>query len=422
MDPVADNPERKTFPELEGLRGACAVVVMLGHWLQIFAPRDGIFSYVATMGEPFGFIAVIVFFILSGFVIGHSVKPTPDPNAVKAYLLKRFIRLYPIYIAALVFSFLVAGASIVSLYFVGHAIFLQNTFIDTIESNGPLWSLNNEVCYYLIFLILWIYPRSLVPFWCAAIAGAIIASLDATWYFNLAGLFAFWLFGLSLSRYPQVLRNSVVDTAAPRFWLPFFLLGAYASSGTANVISRHLGFDSGLTFMAFFNGALILDLFLGVLGKKIARLWATPFYFLSAMSVVAGLIYAFQAQKFAGVPNYWAAAFYAALAIIAATFSLHGPRRAQWSRLAPIGGISYALYVVHFPIMFALSKYLPAHWPAAILAMPLALGTAAFLERFMQPRIRRAFFFLIDAESDGGRAAELGAAQPDDVVRSYADR
>jgi peptidoglycan/LPS O-acetylase OafA/YrhL len=419
---VADRPARKTFPALEGLRGACAMVVMLGHWLQIFAPQDGILSYVATAGEPFGFIAVIVFFILSGFVIGHSVRPAPDRAAVKAYLLKRFIRLYPIYIAALTLSFLVAGVSIVSPYFAGHAVFLQNTFTDTIESNGPLWSLNNEVCYYIVFLVLWIYPRSLIPFWCAAIAAAIVASLDATWYFNLAGLFAFWLFGLSLSRHPQVLKNSVIDTTAPRFWLPFFLLGAYASSGMANAIMRRLGFDSGLAFMTFLNGALILDLFLGVLGKKIARPWAVPFYFLSATSVVAGLIYALQAQKFAGVANYWAAALYAALAVITLIFSLQSPSSAQWSRLAPIGGISYALYVVHFPIMFALSKYLPGHWPAAILAMPLAFATAAFLEGFMQPRIRRAFFYLIGGESGGGRAAELAAAQPDDVVRSYADR
>lgn len=81
--------ETKKFLELEGLRGASAIVVFLCHWSVSLPRQDGLWAYFAAAMSPFGFIAVIVFFILSGFVIGHSAQSVPNGQAVKLYLQRR---------------------------------------------------------------------------------------------------------------------------------------------------------------------------------------------------------------------------------------------------------------------------------------------------------------------------------------------
>lgn len=412
---MANSSESKKFPELEGLRGVCAAIVFLSHWYQFLPRQDGVFAYFGATLAAFTAIAVIVFFILSGFVIGCSVKTAPSRQAVKTYLLKRFIRLYPIYLGTLIFSFWAAGVRVASPYFVLHALFLQNMLVPTIESNGPLWSLNNEVCYYLVFVIAWIYPRSLIVILCAAIIGVVCATFDATTYFNLIGLFTFWLFGLLLSRYPDFLKNIVVKGATTRFWLAFFCIGANMSTGAPDAILKQIGANAGLTCMTAVNAALIFDVFLGVLGKKIVWPLAAPFYVISAITTVVGLAYGIHARKFGIMENYPVAAVYAGLAIFAWIFPLKGPSRAQWSAIAGIGGISYALYVVHFPILVVTRYYFPGSWLAIIATIPLVVAISVFLEGLVQPRIRAAFFSLFGGESRQRHTESIAA--PADKVR-----
>jgi peptidoglycan/LPS O-acetylase OafA/YrhL len=136
-------PDRR-LDELEGLRGACATLVVLSHWGEFFPQREGIVAYLAEIPRPFGFLAVIVFFILSGFVIGRATPAARGGRAVADYLQRRFIRLYPIYLVALVASFVVAGKPLASGEFLLHAAFLQNAVVGTVASNGPLWSLETR--------------------------------------------------------------------------------------------------------------------------------------------------------------------------------------------------------------------------------------------------------------------------------------
>jgi hypothetical protein len=97
---LGGRPERKLELELEGLRGVCASLVVLSHWGEFFPQREGLVAYVAEIPRPFGFLAVIVFFMLSGFVIGRATPPERSGRAVAEYLLRRFIRIYPIYLVA----------------------------------------------------------------------------------------------------------------------------------------------------------------------------------------------------------------------------------------------------------------------------------------------------------------------------------
>ena len=173
------------------------------------------------------------------------------------------------------------------------------------------------------------------------------------------------------------------------------------STGAPDAILKQIGIHAGLTFAVAVNAALIFDLFLGVLGKKIVYSVAMPFYLASSITTVAGLAYAFHANKIASMQSYSAATAYAALAVSAWILPYKGPTRPQWSAIAAIGSISYALYVIHLPILFAMTKVFPQSWLAAIAALPLVFLISAFLERFIQPKIRSVFFSYIGRESLG---------------------
>jgi peptidoglycan/LPS O-acetylase OafA/YrhL len=381
-------PDRK-LGELEGLRGVCATLVVLSHWGEFLPEREGVIAYIAEIPRPFGFLAVIVFFMLSGFVIGRATPAERSARAVADYLQRRFIRIYPIYLVALVASFLVAGQPLGSGAFLLHAAFLQNAAVETIASNGPLWSLDNEAIYYLVFVLVLLLPRAIYVLFAAAIAGVIFATFRPDWLFNLLGLYAFWLAGLMLSRDMPPLQRLVAETSAPRFWTPAFLLAANMATGAWLAILKAGGIHAGLTFVVAINGILLLDVFASVLGRATVRPCAAPFYALSAATTGVALAYGLWAGTIATMPSTGVALAFLVLAGLASRFHWRAPAPAQWAKLSAIGAISYALYVVHFPILFAAKAWFPGSWTAVLLAVPVSFAAAAVLEGALQPRIRR---------------------------------
>ena len=85
------------FPGLDGLRGWLAWVVVLDH-----------IAFFTGLGAPWisrdeaqlaGAVAVMIFIILSGFVITHLVIEKAEPYGL--YLARRALRIYPVYLVAL---------------------------------------------------------------------------------------------------------------------------------------------------------------------------------------------------------------------------------------------------------------------------------------------------------------------------------
>ena len=407
--------------ELEGLRGACATLVVLSHWGEFLPQREGIVAYVAEIPRPFGFLAVIVFFMLSGFVIGRATPAERSGRAVAAYLQRRLVRIYPIYLVALIASFLVAGKPLGSGEFLLHAAFLQNAAVETVASNGPLWSLDNEVIYYLVFVVVLLFPRAIHALFAAAVAGVVFATFRPDWFFNLLGLFAFWLAGLMLSTRVPPLERLVVVTNAPRFWTPTCLLAANMATGAWPALLNAVGIHAGLTFVVAINGVLLFDVFASVLGRAIARPWAAPFYALSAASTAVALAYGFYAGTIATMPSTAVALGFFILAGLASCFRWPSPTPAQWAKLSAIGAISYGLYVIHFPILFAAKEWFPGSWTAVLLAVPASFAAAALLEGALQPRIRRVLSALKGLCAVGSPATTRGARISVVACRAGAD-
>jgi peptidoglycan/LPS O-acetylase OafA/YrhL len=197
---------------LDLTRASAALVVLLSHcWLVLFPNLP-----LHWPGPP----AVIVFFVLSGFVIAY-VTDGRD-RTLAQYALNRLSRLWSVSLPALVLGLVVArfvatsvlapepadGAAL--LRTVANALFLgQSWFLDLSPPfNGPFWSLNYEAWFYAIFGA-WMYlPRR---------AGTLIAVLLAV----AAGpkillMLPCWLLGVWL--YRNIGRWRLSERAAAALW------------------------------------------------------------------------------------------------------------------------------------------------------------------------------------------------------------
>lgn len=149
--------------KLEAIRGFSALYVVLFHMLP---QKIYVFGFNIGFFFRFGSEAVIMFFILSGFVIKYTWDKNTN-KTFKTYFLKRFIRIY----IPLLFIFLLAY--IIKCYAEGNLVnaeiptLLGNLFMlqDVISlkpnvisasymSNGVLWSLSYEWWFYMLFFIL----------------------------------------------------------------------------------------------------------------------------------------------------------------------------------------------------------------------------------------------------------------------------
>ncbi|SDE13994.1 Peptidoglycan/LPS O-acetylase OafA/YrhL, contains acyltransferase and SGNH-hydrolase domains [Mucilaginibacter pineti] len=155
--------------KLEAVRGLASIYVILHHLIlnkAFMYHKLRVFGVGLTSIFGFGQEAVIVFFILSGFVIKYSHDNTKD-KSFKSYFLKRFTRIYIPLIFAFIFSYIVASLSIHGFAkidfknLLGNLLMLQdlpeskpNVICSPFLNNDPLWSLSYEWWFYMIYFVL----------------------------------------------------------------------------------------------------------------------------------------------------------------------------------------------------------------------------------------------------------------------------
>jgi peptidoglycan/LPS O-acetylase OafA/YrhL len=187
--------------------------------------------------SAFGHDAVIVFFVLSGFVIAHTVET--KERSVNIYLVSRLARLWSVAVPAIVLTFLLAwiggAAPAANTALVQGAVSVvfanQIWFFDANPVwNDPYWSLGYEFPYYVFFAIISFAPRR----WRCALVALWLASIGP----RVTVLLPIWLFGVWLYR-----AHSRVRTPEIAGWvlalMPVPLLLALYWSGTAHYL-QHL--------------------------------------------------------------------------------------------------------------------------------------------------------------------------------------
>lgn len=193
------------------LRFFAALAVLLGHMEQ-----DGLYMSWLPLSR-FSHAAVIVFFVMSGFII-YSTTVNAGRNATD-YCIARASRIYSVALPAVIFSTLCAWLFVQDIGPTGTypSNYTPPSVIDTFSSllflneswlnpsiltlNDPFWSLCYEVWYYVIFG-LWLFVPGFYR-WPAAILAALIAGPA------IIALFPIWLAGAWLAGNYERLRFSL---------------------------------------------------------------------------------------------------------------------------------------------------------------------------------------------------------------------
>lgn len=174
---VSDRVVTYNFNNLNSIRGGAAAVVLVSHVIQIYFLRIiGLNTPLHKVSSLASEYAVVVFFILSGYLIAHTLESNIDRNGklcLRVYAAARFARLYPVFLYSVAVSIIVffvmdvlglPGRSTAlrlpgDLYAARDFVHLSPGEIKTsllmlqgmLEINGPLWSLYMEAKLYVLF-------------------------------------------------------------------------------------------------------------------------------------------------------------------------------------------------------------------------------------------------------------------------------
>ena len=146
-DAVVIKDKNKKLAKLEAVRGFAVTYVVLHH---LFLRKCIIFGRNYSVFFRFGQEAVIIFFLLSGFVIYLAYDRSKD-KSFKIFFWKRFLRIYIPFICVLIVSYLLFAlskkefASINWLTLLGNLFMLQdmatvkpNVIVETFFKKHPL--------------------------------------------------------------------------------------------------------------------------------------------------------------------------------------------------------------------------------------------------------------------------------------------
>ena len=369
---TATTERRVRWERVDQLRGLAALAVVVCHlsvsaYLDVPNADGGRWPWLAML-LGFGYLGVPLFFVISGFCIhlpyarGLARDDGAGAPDWRRFFARRFWRLYPPYLAALVIAlglWWATGEPVPWPAVTTQALLVHPFHTATFDGvNPPAWTLAVEAQLYVA------YP---IVFWLTARAGALRA-LGAVLAITMA-------YRLALVVMPPL----PAELAGPA-WAVF--------------LARWFEWTLGATVAEWAAGRLVLPralgspwVGLGALGAAVAVEWC------------AGSFGLYLVKE----PLYGVA--FALLLHAALLREPAGASSALGRYLAGIGLYSYSLYLLHRPIQLALEPLARwvASWPVVIaLGLPSSLAimaastplvlwaSRAFYRRFEEPAIERA--------------------------------
>lgn len=234
---------RETITTIQALRACAAIAVAIYHANYLTLVLSGHMQDAIPL-SPLA-AGVDVFFVISGFVMVHTAR-FAMPGAPTDFILRRMIRIVPLYWAATVVCALLAQDSDVA------ALVRSLLFIPYRNASGTLdpldgvgWTLNFEMMFYALFAVGVAAPRRIaVP----AISAALAALSASNYLFHPSHpALQFWtdpialefIFGMGLA----LLYGRVTLSPAVRCWM---LIG---SLGVIWMVPANTGLPSGARWL-----------------------------------------------------------------------------------------------------------------------------------------------------------------------------
>jgi peptidoglycan/LPS O-acetylase OafA/YrhL len=345
---VAGREEKRVFAGLDGMRGVAALFVAMRH-----------ISFFHNLGIHGGYLAVDLFFVLSGFVIAHAYERRLAQGLSPArFLAARYLRLWPVYVLGAALGLIAAlaqalpGRDNLTASQVLHTapfalLMLPGPHIKPMlyPVNSVAWSLALELLVNLAYAFLW-RPLRDVRILLAVLAASALALIGAVAWFGKLDIGFGW------------------------------------NDAWGGVPRVAFSFTAGLALHRLHQ----------------ARPWRAPLSAWAALAVLPPLFYLHLDEIV--WPLACVLVLFPALAILAASSE---PRPAAGRTFAWLGAASYPLYALHKPAGELLTLWVRHVSPQDIrtvwigaLFMTIALPACALIERFYDRPVRRRLTVWLD--------------------------
>lgn len=340
------------------MRGLAAAVVLFHHvytrFPALFEGNVGLVQQLLSFISDLNVQAVLFFFFLSGFSICLGLKKglPVTRSSFNEYVYRRFRRIMPLYYFAIVFTLLVGllmhavntndDFSIKNL--LGNIFFLQcsksykGNWFAPYGDNGPLWSLSFKMFYYF-----------LMPFFLLLLLKAGRA-ISLTFRLNRVALIVSFIISVG-----AVVLNQF-------FFFPFIAFAGLFYVWYAGFFAAKLYLQKAIAIDNNFILLLLLTLIL--IGLSYARPSATlnKLLFGGMIAVFFFLLFIIRKKMPAAVVR-----------LIEGSFN--------WL-FYTIGTGSYALYLLHYPVLMLMKKYEMAGAWQMITAVVVTIVCSILLERY----------------------------------------
>lgn len=322
-------PKTGFIPALDGLRGIAIILVMLHHFTY-YRPTAGIDAHIGSV-LFFFWTGVDLFFVLSGFLITGILLDTRGSDSYFAtFYARRILRIFPLYYLVLFLAFVVLPQ-----FPALHAVLLGQTEAFELPPQWPYWlyltnfwiaeggwmhgwvdvawSLAIEEQFYLVWpLTIWLCPPRLLAPLCALI---LISQPIARVYARETDVASLSIFVLPWFRLDGFATGALLALAERRGllpaldrWVPLVIVAGVAGIIGCTVMGGHTWWwnrwmqQYGYSIIAIVAGALLVS----AVNRPAATLW---------------------------------------------------PRLLSAGWLRAFGKYSYAMYLIHPPIMRAVREY-----------------------------------------------------------------
>jgi peptidoglycan/LPS O-acetylase OafA/YrhL len=238
--PVSRGLSPAASAHLDLIRGLAAAAVTFQHlralllldWpdTSVHSPLSAGVYLLAKFAHP----AVIVFFVLSGFLVGSSgIRSVQNRTwSFPRYLLHRVLRLEIVLLPALLLGLLwdTLGSHVLASPFytagwfsrsinlgwpalLGNAAFVQDILVPNFGTNAALWSLAYEFWYYVLFGLLVTAAIRTTRLWLRFVLAALILAIAWFTGFGIMALASLWFLGLGIYLLPRMSLSNRRRTA-----------------------------------------------------------------------------------------------------------------------------------------------------------------------------------------------------------------
>ncbi|MGW4472055.1 acyltransferase family protein [Nonomuraea sp. NPDC004354] len=378
LAPPSGTPVLSRLAWLDALRGIGAVAVLAEHMLPWVIPSLRPYWF------NLGMYGVLVFFLVSGYIIPTSLERRGD---VGGFWIGRIFRLYPLYLTVIAVVLATSWWIPVRVdvprepsSVAAHATMLQDV-LGTAALVDTMWTLAYEMVFYLVVTMLFVargHRRSgpiAIVFGAAAVVSGLVMAAAPVPPGPWPSWSAFAVFGVGLA---CLVSGRFVKPAA-------WVMGAGALALLV-LTSR----------VPWFGLAILAVMFAGTAIQRWERgegaLWPVA---VTAALVAVAPAWATQAGWWWVRPGVWITTIALAAATFAGAMVLR--RRLSFRFLAWLGTISYSLYLLHHPLLKAFvvvtgdlrRAALPVQAGMAALYVVLVLGASWLTYRCVESPLQR---------------------------------